>query len=194
MKISGWVLVGIFVIGLVIGFFTSSVVGERELKEAKHFGDSVAAHSTVRDSALRIFTDSMTAENTALKSRRNKVVRVAVTDSNAVARLDTVLALVETQDDSIRVLLVQRDSLKHQVLNLWAAQHIADSIIANLEFEKDSIRSVLDSANVDIFNLNRKIQGLRPRLPKLIRYSFEAIKIGGIFYAGTQWQKHKDDK
>lgn len=194
MKISGLILLGIFVTGLVIGFFTSSIVGEKELRRAKQFGDSVETHSNARDSALKVFSDSMNKKVAGLEARNRKVIRVAVADSHAVARLDTALSLVETKDDSIRILLIQRDSLKHEVLSLWAAKHISDSTIADLKFHKDSIQTVLDSANVDIKKLNRTIQGLRPRLPKLVRYSFEAIKVGGAFYAGTQYQKHKDDK
>ena len=179
----------IFAVGLIIGWFTSSIIGEKELDKVKQQSDSLATEWAARDSSKDVFIDSMQAVVDSVNKKKNKVIRVAVSDSQLVAKLDTALAESQTKDDSIAVLTEQNFVLKRENISLWEALAIDTVIQNNQQKVIDSLNTLLTKANQDIQTLNRDIQGLRPKLPKLVRYGFEAAKIGGAFWLGTQVKK-----
>lgn len=191
MKINGWIVFGAFIVTFLLGAFISKIVGDRKLDKAKFTADSIA--TLARQDSLNIshFSDSMKTVVLELQIRKNKVIRVSVVDSQTVDSLKGKLKVAQTLADSNVVLTNTIGVLEHQVLTLSRAVAIGDSISLAERQRGDSLQTALNTATNRIMVLNNKIQGLHPRLPKLVRYGIEGTKLVSAFYAGRQYEKNR---
>lgn len=176
-------------IGLVAGAAGVAYAGSREYASLRQYANSVAQHSLVVDSTAHKLSDSTKILVTALSQKKTTIVTRVKKDTAAANRLDSAVRAAKTSTDSIQALVQEVVVLKSANVGLYQALAIADSI-SRLEHSRgDSLQTMLDSANVQVRTIAKKIDALHGT-PKWLSISFEVLKIGGAAYAGYKVGQH----
>lgn len=191
MKINGWIIVGTAMVIFLFGAFISKIVGDNKLERLQIFSDSVAVVAQERDSIANKFSDSVKVVIAELDKTKRALTTATIVNRRVDLRLDSALVLASTAADSNNIRGQQVINLRQENVTLRGALAIANNQVEIANARGDSLLSMVNAANRDIIKLNAQVQSLHPRLPKLVRYSIEGVKLGVTFYAGVKYgQSH----
>ncbi len=173
-------------LGLVIGYWGSVASKDHQIVRLKAVADSIRVADSATTARALTFADSMekivAAKNLAEQSAKDQAAQASKSvavfhDALHKAIADNTVALAAL--DSLEAAHAEE---KQQLQNAVVA---ADAKVAALTVENGALKSA-------VFDLNRSIVVLAGRVnalhagstPKWLKLSFEALKLGGVAYAG----------
>lgn len=186
MKTNGWFIVVGVLLSFLLGAYISKIVGDRKLDRLKFVADSVVTVSRQDSTAAIHFSDSVKTVVSDLQSKKNRVIRIAVVDSQTVDSLKEELKLAKTDSNTIVIqahIIVVQDS---QIQAEKSARIFAEAQAKAQGHRADSLQVWGINEHNRVTFLELQIRGLHPKLPKLVRYAIEAGKIGGVAYLAYQ--------
>ena len=192
MKTNGWVVLGAFVITFLLGAFISKIVGDKKLDRLKFVADSVVTVSRQDSTAAIHFSDSIKVVVSDLQTKKNRVIRIAVVDSQAVDSLKDELKTLPTLRDSVNNLINTVAVQDSQIQAERSARIFAEAQTEAQGHRADSLQVWGTNEHNRVTFLENQIRGLHPRLPKLVRYGIEGVKLVGVFFAGTQYERNRN--
>lgn len=162
---------------------------DRQLRELKDYSHKVATSAGAITARARAGADSARRRADALERQRQPIVVAAAADTLTAAQLERSLVDQRSTADSNVVLRAQVRALQRANISLWQALELAQAQIGIEAARGDSLGKALAIVNRDLQGLHARVEQLTPA-PRILRLTWEAVKIGGALYGGYQWGRN----